>query len=655
MVSSGIAVQRVTGLGARLVHWRRLCVYTILGAAVGLAGCGNTATSSPKYSQRGTSTSGSGAGTYKGGAQPARPGEAASGSQLVESSFLVGIRVAPADLSGARFGGDWTRLAQWVSSHGWNNITAYAVEPSGSSQQPASFYFDDVAFSDGSKLSDHGFTKGTSLSGLLTAAQSLRLTVNLDISRLALSRKDNGVTPEPLPGDELTKDQIADICTALCRLEGVDRIIGQWFPDDWATAANAACQAERKQFLSGDGLGADTLALRSSTGLMLFPRSIDELTWAALSCAAAAQVERPAWVGVSFGRKTEAGSPWASQWPSLDAALSALQYLTVVAKPTGFVFDVPIDALEGTSSELVKNLRQYAQAPDEGRKSCNVILVGQPPKERPDLSAAVNAITSAGYALTVSREPRAEAAAYYIIAFPGTRDGKPIDIPDSVARLLGDQTRRVVVQVAGQFPSAGQAATPGWDALRRHCALSNDDFPAIEKPIAEGLMDGKPIPWGGKARSGAWGSRIRPAALGTGASATVTAKQDTDEILLMIVREQGQGGAVVLVNGAQLSLPAAAPISTVLARGGGLQAPTSALVTVSDAISAFLATDGAAEVSVKIGGPDATVTSKRLAAGKVDVVQSQKALASVDTKRGPLPKAGPRSSPGNTLPSPAIP
>jgi len=638
------------------VRWHLLCACTILGAALGLVGCGNTATSSAKYSQRGTSTSGSGTGTYKGGVQPARPGEAASGSQLVESSFLVGVRVSPSDLSGARFGGDWTKLAQWVSSHGWNNITAYAVEPSDDPQQPASFYFDDVALSDGSKLSDHGFTKGTSLSGLLAAAQSLKLTVNLDISRLALSRKDNGVTADALPGDELSKEQIADICTALCRLEGVDRVVGQWFPEDWATAANAACQAERKQFYSGDGLGADTLALRSSTGLALFPRSVEEVTWAALSCAAAAQVERPAWVGVSFGRKAEAGSPWASQWPTLEAALAALQYLTVVARPTGFLFDVPIDALESASSELVKNLRQYAQAPSEGRKTCNVILVGQPPKERPDLSVAVNAVTSAGYALTVSREPRAEAAAYYIIAFPGARDGKPIDIPETVAKLLGDQTRRVVVQVAGQFPPAGQAATPGWDALRRNCALSNDEFPAIEKPIAEGLADGKTIAWGGKARSGAWGSRISPAALGKGASAPVTAKQGTDETLLMVVREQGQGGATVLVNGAHLALPAAAPISTVLARGGGLQAPTSALVSVSDSISAFLATEGAAEVSVKIGGADATVTTKRLAAGKVDVVQSQKALASADTKRGPLPKAGPRSPVGGALlPSPAIP
>ena len=230
-------------------------------------------------------------------------------------------------------------------------------------------------------------------------------------------------------------------------------------------------------------------------------------------------------------------------------------------------------------------------------------------------------------------------------------DGKVVDLPESVTKLLGDQKRRVFVQVAGLLPKQGSG--PGWDALRRACGLDNTDFKPLASAPGTATMEGQTFPWGMAAtHNGAWGTSIAAGNVSPSAVALVTGSASGDaaaspDLVLMTITEVGQGGATVFVNGAGLDIQAAYPISNILAAKGGLQAPTTALVTVSDAISAFFAPNGDTQVQVRLGGADSPVTTKALKDGQLEVIQAQPPRA------GQPVQSAPRGTGAAGLPQPA--
>lgn len=584
--------------------------------AVLAIGCGsNLNQQNAPYNTQSSFGRGAGPSTAAPGGAGRLPSQSPAGATSVTHPIDLILRVAVNEAVGeaSRFAGDWDGFVQWAADRGFTAISIYAVDVAAQGSTPAAFHFPDLSFFDGSKLSDR-FSQGNhNIGALAVAAHNRNLRVEADLTAVALGTQTSSSEPR------LTAEHIGDLCRHLIADVHVDNVTARGFTPEWVEAAATACRSAGGSFIDG---GADLLSApkiaEAVAGVSRIGRDSLSLASSELAFTSGREGSLPVWAGVTYGRAQDPTDPLYSAWQSVKYVESAILYLALLARPDGLVLDLPISALDTVSSNALTQAKQYAARADD-RPACNVLAVGQ--VDAGDVAAAVNGITSAGFDAVFTAAPLADARAFYVIAAPDGSGNPPIggqDLPDDVVRVFSSG-KVAVLQVCGTFPAVGAHA--GWDAARRALGLDTTDYPTQQKPIAQGRYHDLGFPFG--VASGLagrpWGSVITTHHLVT-AKAECTGTDEFQDVVLVASQSYGREGKNILVNGAALDLSASFPISNLLANGGGLQAPTTALC-VAGSTSGFFAAQGDATVKIKLGGPDAGVTERRLSGGEIAIIE----------------------------------
>lgn len=586
----------------------------VLGAGI-LPGCGsNLDQRSAPYNTQNSFGRGAGNSTAAPGGSGRLPSQFAPGASQVAAPIELILRVPVDEAVGpsSSFAGDWDAFAKWAADRGFTTLSVYAIDPAASGSNPAAFHFPDVTFSDGSRLSDQ-FSQGSyNIAALATAAHSRNLRVEADLTALALPSRGAS------SGARLSPDQIGELCQNLIANAHVDLITARGFPPEWVDAAAPACQSAGGYFIDGGSeiLSAPKIA-EAVAGISRTGRDGRDLVANELAATLGRQASLPIWAGVSYRSTDEPDSPLHSAWQSNKYVASAILYMALLSRPDGLVFDLPISVLDSLSGDLIQQAKQYAARADS-RPQCNVLVIGQVGLR--DIAAAVNGITAAGYDAVFSPKPLSAADAYYVIAGKnaGAGRGQMEDLPTEVVAVFSS-AKVAFLQVGGAFPAAGAHA--GWDGVRRAFGLDTTDYPEQEKPVVQGKFHDVTFPFGASPQqsSGAWGSLITTPHL-VAAKAECTGLDEFQDVVLIASHAYGSQGMNVLVNGAALDLQASFPISNLLAKGGGLQAPTTALCLVGPT-SAFFAAQGDTTVKIKLKGPDSSDTERKIPGGEIVVIE----------------------------------
>lgn len=586
---------------------------------------------------------------------------------------IVGLRMSPEEAVGAGspYSGDWAAFVAAMVQRGFNLIVIEAVEPTTDASAPAKFYFPDVAFSDGSKLSEHGFVHADQpqVSGLLAAVaeqerQSGRqITVYADISRLALSSSKCPLVDQPLPGDELTSEQVADVVRALCAA-GFDGVMARGFPEEWVARCTEAAETAQRRFLTAEGFVGESPRLAGTTGYALLDYDALDIGPRTLAFSGAAQAGREALALMSYARDVTRPSPLEAAWDSLKKAQNALRFRALVSQPAGFILDLSVQELQEIDSSLIEDVRSYLRLPppaaEDTPKVCNVIIVGKIANRSllRGITAIVNGITSAGFRAAFTQQPLERADAYYVLALPQGKDGSLAPLPPEIGKVF-QMSSRVFLQVGGPLPDvagseaqgtagegektreqeqgsekasgAGSAPPRGaaWNVVRVAFGLNNDHVEPLESVPERAAFGKVSFKFGADAGGVPFGSKLtrehlvdaEPLCLGQG---------ELSDVVLVCALRQGDLGQKVLINGAALDIEAAFVISQLLADGGGLQEPTTALCMTKPVLALFAA-NGPATVKIKLGDAEAKTESFDLKDGELKVVM-------------PPPRAGARAT-----------
>ncbi len=592
---------------------RTACAALIV-AVVLAAGCGqNVGSSSAAYNQGGAT---GGAGQF---GRKTGPNDPAGSSGVTGGSTLVmGVKVSMADLTDddSQFKGDFARFVEWCRQKGFGAIGVYGVEPTSDPEETASFWFDDVDFPDGTTLAGHGFAAGgKNIAELVTVASQSGIGVQVDLTRLALSHENTTLADRPYAGDSLTADQVGLVCSYLLEVAKADSITGRGFPADWVAAANKACQASDRLFFAGDYAAVRTGAFGAAAPVDLGPETV---TRSELAMAGARIGGFMLWPGVSVGRDYGGDSPFTSTWRTVDEAEAMLTFRAVASAPQGLFVDMPPALIDKLDKELIGNLKRYI-AMRRPRPVCSVLVIGD--STPANLTAVVNGLSAAGYAIVLGSETHAspaDADATYILVTRNA-DGKMPDPAASLPEGLFNQGKTCFLQVCGPLPDLG--AAPGWDAIRRSFGIGNLPVPALAEGPSTVSFGGTDVPCAAKS-SREWGMSLTEEALEaaeTLAVGVVDARLDennadeasaahTREVVVLSSYSYGAGGRNILVNGAELAPEMAFPISNLLADGAGLQAPTRALCSVgSPTVALALASEQAVALAYQDGGERKTL------------------------------------------------
>jgi hypothetical protein len=585
-------------------------------------GCGqNLGSSSAPYNQGGQQAGG----TSQFGRQVA-PGERGAGGAGVSggSTLTLGIKVTAADVTAkdSPFGGGATGFVKWVRDKGFGAIGIYGVEPTSEPDKVAKFYFDDVPFTDGTKLSDYGYAAGgNTVKEIADAAKQSGIGVQVDLTRFALSLGSSPLVSRQFAGKPLTAEQIARVCSYLVDTVQVDSVTGRGFPDDWVREAGRVCKAAGKQFFAGDLAGLRRAESGAATLLDLSP---EVLVRNELALGQARTQPYMLWAGVSGERDFGRDSPFTAAWASLKEFESALIYRTVLSSPAGLFLDVSPATVDKLGPDVIQKLKDYA-AMRRPKPVCSVVLVGD--KLPRNMTAIVNGITAAGYEIVVGAAPKqgAQADAFYVIVTPDA-DGKMPDPASALPDSVTTSGKPVVLHVCGPIPELGLSA--GWDAVRRAFGLGDAAIEASDKGPKEADYNGTGLPcfvsggvgWGVKltrgalhgaeavvvaAKSPARSSEASPSPAPSpappetpdpnaprteppspGVATAAQTGSPKDEVVISATR-YGQNGRNILIAGAELAPEMAWPISNLLSGGLGLQAPTRVLCSVGSPIALF--------------------------------------------------------------------
>lgn len=650
-----------------------LCILLAMMLAV-IIGCGSTSESRRQPYNTGPQAS---AGPLA-GSGPASGPQAAS---QVPTEIMIGIRMSPEEAVGAGspYANDWAAFVKAMADRGFNMIVMQVVEPTVDTARAAKFYFEDESLSDQTKLSDHGFEHADSpqVQDLITAidewskTSGKRMYIYADISRLALSSPDSPLVDEPLPGDALTSQQAADVVKTLCVFHGFDGVIAAGFPDEWTLRCTEAAESTQARFLTAEGFLGDSPQLAGSTGYALLDYDALDMGVRTLAFSGAAQLGRHALAVLSYAGEQAQASPLRAAWDSLKKAQNALRYRTLVSRPAGVILDLTPAELQQIDSDLVEKIRQNLRQPlptgADAPKVCNVILAGKLTNEAivDGITTVVNGITSAGYKAVLTAQPLPTADAYYVLALPG-EDGNLVPLPGSLVSLF-QKPSKVFLQVAGPLPdvtgeapapaaeetvagppeeqpgpapaapnatpaspppgpkpasaSEGPSLTPGqvWNAVRVAFGINRDHFEPLTEVPAKTTYAGTSFAFGKSVGQLPFGSRLTPDNL-VGAEPLCTGEGPLADVVLISSLKQGETTQKVFVNAAALDLEAAFVISQILADGGGLQAPTTALCNAKPTLVMFAA-NGDAVVKIKVGNVDAATEEFTLKDGELRIVE----------------------------------
>ncbi len=186
-------------------------------------GCGqNLSQSSAPYNQ------GSNAGADRFG-RDVRPGEgiARDGSVVGGSTLVLGIKVTGADLDDTDmdYAGNPAAFVEWAGKKGFGAIGLYAVEPTEEADQVATFYFPDVEFASGKRLSEYGYAPGPDyLTPLVRAARGAGIGTQADLTRLAMSLPESSLVDRPFAGEPLSANEIEHFASYLLQTTELDSI-----------------------------------------------------------------------------------------------------------------------------------------------------------------------------------------------------------------------------------------------------------------------------------------------------------------------------------------------------------------------------------------------------------------------------------------------
>jgi len=617
----------------------------LLGLLVASFGCGqNLSSGSAPYNS----------GTRQGGAdqfgRTAGPNEArsSSGAVIGGSSLVLGIKVTMSDITGpnSEFSGDYQKFAKWARDKGFGAIGVYGVDPTTDQDQVARFYFPDVEFPDGTKLSEYGFEPGgDGVKQLVAQAKQLNMGTQVDLTRLACSLESSPLVDRPLAGKPLTAEQVGRLCSNLVQDVGVDSVTGRGFPGDWVKEAADACRQAGKVFFSGDYA---TLRRAESGAAALLDTGLDVVAKNELALGQARSTEYMLWAGVTGDRDYGRDSPFTAAWSSLQEVEGALVYRTVLSSPQGLFLDVPPSTIEKLSADLIDRLKRVAAA-RRPRPVCNVMLLGDSTPK--NMAAVVNGITAAGFDVVVgpAHSSARPADAYYILAtkkadgtMPEPLEGLPADVLN-----LG---KPCVLQVCGPIPDVG--TSDEWDAVRRSFGLGTDHIEALDAGPAKATYKDTELPCA-VSGSGAWGISLSPGRLTdatplvvahtAGSEATLTEGSQASRGDVVVVTEfrYGTTGRNVLIAGSELAPEMAWPISNELSDGRGLQAATRVLCSVGSPIGLFSPGEaGHVSLVYRDGGQNKTI-NQDVPKGECVVVDVAEQSAMAPTARTTPPAAGP--------------
>jgi hypothetical protein len=598
-------------------------------------GCGqNLSQSSAPYNQ------GSNAGADRFG-RDVRPGEgiARDGSVVGGSTLVLGIKVTGADLDDTDmdYAGNPAAFVEWAGKKGFGAIGLYAVEPTEEADQVATFYFPDVEFASGKRLSEYGYAPGPDyLTPLVRAARGAGIGTQADLTRLAMSLPESSLVDRPFAGEPLSANEIEYLCSYLLQTTELDSISARGFPPEWVAAAQKACEAAGRRFFAGD---YDALQRAESGAAALLDLGPEGMAQNELALGVARRDPFMLWAGLT-ARRDQGRGPLADAWGSLKEVEAALLYRTVLSAPQGLYLDLPPSVFEDLDAGLIERLKRVA-AQRRARPVCNVVVMGDSTPS--NLTAIVNGITAAGYDIVMGPRPKSPAAinAYYIIVTPAS-DGSMPDPTSGLPEGVFNLGVPLVLQVCGVIPDVG--VSQSWDAVRRSFGLTNLPFAALDKGPARVTYAGQEVPCAADSR-GVWGPKVTAAHLsqavvlaqGTASVDETVAAPETEEtpsaesadaaraprdrdVVTIAEFSYGAAGRNVLIAGRELQPEMAFPISNVLSSGLGLQAPTRVLVSVGSPVALYSPFgDGEVTVSFNDAGEVKTET-RTVKKGTVEII-----------------------------------
>ncbi len=618
----------------------RVVILALLATLAVWVGCGqNVSASSAPYNQ---DAGRSGADRFGRQTNANERGKGGPNATVGGSTLTLGLKVTMDDIYGkdSQFKGNTTQFLEWAARKGFGALGIYVVDPTSDPDATARFWFEDVAFADGTKLSDHGYAAaGTNVAELIAAAKQAGLGVQVDLTRFALSYRGTTLAPRPFAGDSLDAKQIGALCTYLCEQAGADSVTGRGFPGEWLAEAGKACQAADRVFFAGDAAALRSADLAAAAPLDRGPAT---LATSELAMARARSSAYMLWAGVTAERRYAGDSPFGSQWASLKDAQSALAYRTIESAPQGLFLDMPPAAVDKLDAGTLESLKRYA-AMRSARPVCALVLLGDSLPR--NLGALVNGVSSAGYSLALGTAgtPLHQADAVYVLA---TRkaDGSMPELPKDLTDGTFNAGKVCVLQLCGPLPSLGSSAS--WDAVRRSFGVGDAEMATIEAGPTSGTYAGTEVPC---AETGAspWGilltkeglSQAEPLLVGEVPDSSAGADSTTQTRSVVVVSRfsYGSTGQNVLINGAELAPEMAYPISQALGLGKGLQGPTRVLCSVGSPVALFAPEGGYVKLVYDDNGQPKTV-ERDLKKGELYVAEVAKQSAVSQLPAGDRPR-----------------